>query len=68
MTLSLCSRAIGSSHNLTQGNVWVKFNENCLKGSGDMERTRNPRVNPLTLACDLDLEFAIFSHCPCLYC
>ena len=34
----------------------MKFNENRLKGSGDMEWTRNSRVNPLTLSCDLDLE------------
>ena len=27
----------------------MKFNENRLKGSGDMERTQNSRVNPLTL-------------------
>ena len=26
------------------------------KGSEDMERTRNARVNHLTLTCDLDLE------------
>ena len=24
------------------------------KGSGDMEQARNSRVNPLTLACDLE--------------
>ena len=34
----------------------MKFNENRFKGSGDMERTRNSRVNPLTLTCDIDLE------------
>ena len=27
----------------------MKFSENHPKGSGDMERTRNSRVNPLTL-------------------
>ena len=32
----------------------MKFGENCPKGSGDMELTRNLRVNPLT--CVLDLE------------
>ena len=31
----------------------MKFNENRLKGSGDMERTLNSRVNPLTLTCGL---------------
>ena len=30
----------------------MKFNENRLKGSGEMERTRKSRVNPLT--CDLE--------------
>ena len=28
----------------------MKFHENGSKGSGDMERTRNSRVNPLTLS------------------
>ena len=54
MTLSLCSGVIGSAHYLTQRNIRVKFNENCLKGSGDKERTQNSRVNPLTLTCDLE--------------
>ena len=45
---------MGSAHYLTQRNIRVKFNENCLKDSGDMERTRNSRVNPLTLTCDLE--------------
>ena len=27
---------------------------NHIKGSGDMERTQNSRVNPLTLTCDLE--------------
>ena len=34
----------------------MKINENRLTGSGDMERPRNSRVNPLTLTSDLDLE------------
>ena len=34
----------------------MKFNENSLKGSGDIERTQNSRVNPLTLTSDLDLQ------------
>ena len=34
----------------------MKFHENGLKGSEDMEQTRNSRVNPLTLTCDLDPE------------
>ena len=36
----------------------MKFNENHSKGSGDMERTRNSRINPMTLKCDLDPESA----------
>ena len=35
-------------------NIWVKFNENCPKSSGKMEWTRNSRVNPMTLTCDLE--------------
>ena len=31
----------------------MKFNENRLIGSGDMEQTRNSRVNPLTLTLSL---------------
>ena len=45
---------MNSAHCLTERNIWVKFNENRPKGSGDMERTRNSRVNPLTLTCDLE--------------
>ena len=56
LTLSMCSRVIGSAHNLTQRNIWVKFDENRLDGSGDMERTPNSRGNPLTLTCDLEFE------------
>ena len=31
----------------------MKFNENRLKVSGDMERTQNSRVNPVTLPLSL---------------
>ena len=41
-----------SAHRLIERNIWVKFNENCPKGSGDMEWTRNSRVNLLTWTCD----------------
>ena len=57
LTLSLCSRVISSAHYLTQRNICVKFNTYRLNGSGDMEQTRNSRVNPLTLTCDLAIEF-----------
>ena len=50
MTLSLGSWVICSAHRLTERNIWVKFNENQFKGSGDMEMTRYSRVNPLTLS------------------
>ena len=43
-----------SAHCLTEWNIWVKFNENRLMGSGGIERTQNPRIYDLT--CDLDLE------------
>ena len=31
----------------------MKYHENRSKGSGDIERTRNSWVNPLTLTCEL---------------
>ena len=43
-----------SAHRLIERNIWVKFNENCSKGSGDLERKQNPWVNSMTLACDLE--------------
>ena len=52
LTLSLCSQVIGSAHCPTEGNIWMTLTENGLKDSGDMERTQNSRVNPLT--CDLE--------------
>ena len=42
LTLSLCSRVIGSAHRLTERNIWVKFNENAQRVQ-DMEQTRNSR-------------------------
>ena len=45
-----------SAHRLTKRYILVKFHENRLKGSGDMELTQNTRVNHLTFTCDLDLE------------
>ena len=57
LTLTLGSWVMCSAHRLTERNIWVKFNENRPKKcSGDMEQTRNARVNPLTLTCDLDIE------------
>ena len=48
LTLSLDSLVIGSAHGLSEKNIWVKFNENRLNGSGVKEWTQNSRVNPLT--------------------
>ena len=42
------------AHRLTKRNIWVKLNEILSKGSGDMERTQNSMVNPLTLTYDLE--------------
>ena len=43
----------------------MKFNVNRLKGSEDMERTRNSRVNPLTLTCALELESRYLGYVLC---
>ena len=43
----------------------MKFHENRSKGSGDMERTQNSIVNPLTLTSDLDLESRYLGHVLC---
>ena len=49
---------MGSAPRLTEMNISVMFNENLLKGLGEMEHTQNSRVNPMTLKCDLDFESA----------
>ena len=54
MTLSLGRWVMCSAHLLLEWNIWVKFNENQPKGSGDMKITQNSRVNPLTFTCDLE--------------
>ena len=54
MTLSLGSWFMSLAHRLTEMNIWVKFNKNQPKGSGDMEKTRNSRVKPLIVTCDHD--------------
>ena len=36
--LTVGNRVLCSAHRLTERNIWVKFNENRPKGSGDMER------------------------------
>ena len=54
LTLSLCIRVIGSAHSLPEKNIWLKFNGDNPKGSGDMEQTRNSSLSPF--ACDIDFE------------
>ena len=34
-------RVIGFAHRITERNIWVKFDENCSKGLGDVEWTQN---------------------------
>ena len=53
LTLNRHSRVIGSAHHLTLRDICVELNENGLNGSGDKDGTRNSRVNPMTLTCDL---------------
>ena len=56
LTLSLQTRFMGSAHCPTVTDIWVKLTINRSKGSENIERTQNWRVNPTTLKCDLDLE------------
>ena len=51
-----------SAHHLTKRNIRVKCHENRSKGSGDMERTRNSRVNLLTLTFILGSWVMCFAH------
>ena len=50
---------MGSAHSLTERDIWVKLTINRSKGSEDIERTEDLRVNPTTLKCDLDLELSL---------
>ena len=45
----------------------MKYHENRSKSLGDMERTRNSMVNPLTLTltCDLDHQSRELGHVLC---
>ena len=58
VTLTLCRHGwvTSSAHHLTEANIWPKFKENPSRGIGNMERTRNSRLKPMTLTCDLHLE------------
>ena len=62
LTLSQHGWVIDSAHRLTKVNIWPKFKENPSTGIGDTERTRNSRLKPVTLNCDLDLVFAWLSY------
>ena len=44
----------------------MKFNDNRLKGSGDMERTQNSRVNPLTVTLTLTWSLGSWVMCSAL--
>ena len=56
LTLSLQTRFMNSSHRLSERNIWMNFIVNHSKGSGDIERTQNCWVDPMTLKCGLDIE------------
>ena len=49
VTLSRHGWVMGSAHRLTEGNIWPNFNENSSRGKGDMERTKNLRLQLMTL-------------------
>ena len=40
---------MSAAHHLTEANIQPKFKENPSRGIGDMERTRNSRLKPMTL-------------------
>ena len=44
-------------------NIWPKFKENPSRGIGDMERTRNSRLKPMTMTCDLELAWLTCGFC-----
>ena len=69
LTLSRHGWVTDSAHRLTKVNIWPKFKENPSTGIGDTERTRNSRLKPVTLNCDLgfvsawlNYEFCTLSH------
>ena len=64
-TLSRHGWVIDSAHRLTKVNIWPKFKENFSTGRGDTEWTRNSRLKPVTLNCDLDLVLAWLSYAFC---
>ena len=62
VTLSLRPMAeLWVLHIVPQVNIWPKFRENLPRGKGDTERTRNSRLKPMTLNCDLDHGWVIDS-------
>ena len=58
LTMSRHGWVIDSAHRLNKQNIWPKFKEIPSRGIGDMERTRNSRLKPMTLTFDLGLELA----------
>ena len=61
------SHVLCTAHRTTKRNIWAKFHENGSNGSGDMERTRNSRANPLTLTCDLESRLLGYVLCTLSY-
>ena len=59
LVLSEHGWVMGSTHRLTEANIWSKFNENPSRGKGELERTRNSKLKLVTFNCDLDLELWI---------
>ena len=57
LEVCLHNLVIDSAFCLTERNIGVKLNENRSKDSGYIERTINSMVNPMTLTCDIDIDF-----------
>ena len=53
LDLKSAGLSYGSAHCPTEVNIRTKFRENPPKGKGDTERTKNSRLKPVTLNCDL---------------
>ena len=62
LTLSRHGWVINSAHCLTKVIIWPKFKENPSTGIEDTEWTRNSRLKPVTLNCDLGLVLAWLSY------
>ena len=56
LTLNRHGCVMGSAHRLTKVNIGPSFNENPLKGLGDIKHARKGYQKLVTSDCDLDLE------------